>query len=184
MKLMTTATNRPLYKILSEARRSHGMTQSGLAKEIECKQSAISMMERGKEDALAWPKIEAIAKVFEIDISVFAPEQPPPATCHPPLATHQSFCPIFDCPANMPYVVNEKLYSLPRATATPSDKHCAYCGELLENTCPGCGANITTEAACCKDCGTPYIATPEKIPEGLETWAQKQRQNLKNIGIM
>jgi len=178
---MTTA--RPLYKILSEARRSHGMTQSALAKEVDCKQSAISMMERGKEDALAWPKIEAIAEIFEIDVSAFAPKQPPSTICQSP-DTHQIFCPIFDCPSNIPYVVNGKLYALPHATANPADKYCTYCGELLEKTCPECGASITTKSACCKDCGTQYIATPEEIHEGAETWAQKQRQNLKDLGIM
>lgn len=179
-KLMTIATNRPLYKILSEARRSHGMTQSALAKEADCKQSAISMMERGREDALAWSKIEAIAKIFDINIEAFAPKQPPLSTCHSPLST---FCPIFDCPANMPYVVNGKLYVLPRSKNSDTDKHCAYCGELLENSCPECGANITEQSACCQDCGTPYVATPEEIAAGTETWANKQRQNLKDLGI-
>jgi len=178
---MTIATNKPLYKILSETRHSIGMTQSALAKEVDCKQSAISMMERGREDALAWPKIEAIAKLFDLDIEKFSPKPQPRATrCLP----HSSYCPVFDCPANTPYVVNGKLYSLPRAANNVADKYCAYCGELLENSCPECGANITENSACCRDCGTAYIATPEEIADGIEIWVSKQRQNLKDLGIV
>jgi DNA-binding XRE family transcriptional regulator len=182
---MTIATNISLHKILSEARRSHGMTQSALAKEVECKQSAISMMDRGKEDALAWPKIEAIAKKFDLNVEAFAPKSTEPIAQRAMTgdSTPRAFCPIFDCPANMPYVVNGKLYALPRAIVNPADKYCAYCGELLEKTCPECGASITAESACCQNCGTPYIATPEEIPEGLENWAKNQRQNMKDLGM-
>ena len=172
-------TTETLFSILSKARRNHGMTQSALAKELDCKQSAISMMERGKEDALAWPKIEAIAKIFELNIEAFAPKITPPST---PNYSLSSYCPIFDCPSNTPYVVNGKLHALPRTTSI-TEKHCGYCGELLEDSCPECGANIIKKSACCNDCGSPYIATPEEIPEGLETWAKNQRQNLKDLGI-
>jgi len=177
---MTVTAKRPLYQILSESRRNQGLTQSVLAKQADCKQSAISMMERGREDALSWPKIQAVAKVLDIDIKAYAP-----AKTSDELNTSESagYCPIFDCPANIPYAVNGRLYALPHITASHGEKHCGYCGELLENSCPECGAHIHTSAACCRECGSAYIATPEMLPGGADNWAAKQRSNLKDIGI-
>jgi hypothetical protein len=139
------------------------------------------MMERGKEDALSLAKIETIAGILDIDISAFAPE---PATTPSAGTTSAAYCPVFDCPANPPYAVNGRLLAMPRAAHTGGDKHCTYCGELLETACPGCGKPIQSGSACCRDCGTPYIFTPEELPEGAENWAEKQRGNLKDLGII
>jgi transcriptional regulator with XRE-family HTH domain len=178
---MTLTAKRPLYQLLSESRRKQGITQSALAKQSDCKQSAISMMERGREDALSWPKIQTVAKVLGIDVEVYAPEIPVSE-----LSTERAtgYCPIFDCPANIPYAVNGRLYALPRITVDHGEKHCAYCGELLENSCPECGAHIRASAACCRECGSAYITTPERLPEGADNWAAKQRANLKDIGLI
>jgi len=177
---MTVTVKRPLYQILSESRHNQGITQSELAKQADCKQSAISMMERGREDALSWSKIKAVAKLLEVNIEEYAPERPPAEADTERTA---GYCPIFDCPANIPYAVNGRLYALPRITAAHGEKHCAYCGELLENSCPECGAHVSTSAACCRECGSAYIATPEMRPEEADNWAAKQRANLKDIGI-
>jgi len=171
---MTTTANRPLYRILSDARRTKGMTQSALALQADCKQSAVSMMERGKEDALSWTKIETIAGILEVDVSAFAPKQPETASA---VRNSAAYCPIFDCPSNTPYTVNGRLLAMPRAAHNAGDKYCTYCGELLETACPGCGQPITAG-------GTAYISTPEEIPEGIENWAEKQRKNLRDIGIL
>ena len=178
---MTTAGNSPLYRILSDARRAKGMTQSALAHQAECKQSAVSMMERGKEDALSWAKIETIAGILDVDVLSFAPESEAIISTG---AASASYCPVFDCPANTPYAVNGRLLAMPRAEHTCGGKHCAYCGELLETVCPGCGIPLAVGSACCRDCGTPYIFTPEELPEGAESWAEKQRSNLKDLGII
>ena len=177
---MKTDLNKPLYRILSDARRARGVTQSTLAKEVDCKQSAISMMERGKEDALAWTKIEAIAAVLDVNVDAFAPnEEQSPVLGE----MARGYCPVFDCPANLPYVVNGKIIALPRKLGDYSEKFCSYCGELLEKCCPGCGAKISKDAACCGECGSAYIATPESMPQGVEEWTNSQRQILSDLGI-
>jgi DNA-binding XRE family transcriptional regulator len=177
---MTTAPDQTLHRILSEARRAQGLTQSELARKIGCKQSAVSMMERGQAAALAWNKIEAIAKLLAVDIKAFAPDDASP-THAPATLNRKCYCPTFDCPANTPYAVNGRLMALPRELESEG-KHCNYCGELLESTCPDCGSDIN-QGACCTTCGAAYIATPDALPNGIEAWAQAQRTRLNELGM-
>ena len=178
---MEMPNNRDYYRTLSAARRAQGLTQSALAKLVGCKQSAVSMMERGQEAALAWSTIKAIAETLDIDITEHAPKSD---SAPRPAAPERHYCPTFDCPANTAYAVNGVLYALPRPTGegTPAPKHCSYCGELVETQCPQCGENMN-EGACCILCGTAYIATPEAIPHGADAWAKAQRARLQDLGI-
>lgn len=177
---MKTEPNKPLYRILSDARRSLAMTQSALAKKVDCKQSAVSMMERGKADALAWSKIEGIAEVLDVSVDAFAPNDEQSNVIG---GESHGYCPVFDCPANIPYVVNGKIFALPRKLSIGSEKFCGYCGELLEKACPGCGVKIVEGAACCHECGAAYIATPDSVPQGAEEWTKSHRNILRDIGI-
>ena len=173
---MTAKQNRPIYQLLSQARKERGLTQSELASKVGCKQSAISMMERGSEAALSLSTIEVISKELGVDVSAFSADVSAPSQ-----AKGKTYCPIYDCPANTPYSVNGVLYALPRS-ADDATSHCRYCGELMESQCPGCGATVD-DGSCCHTCGTAYIATPETIPAGAEAWAQAQRTRLKELGI-
>ena len=184
---MAESTKKTLYKRLSEARRKQGITQSELARRAACKQSAVSMMERGRPDALAWDKITKISDILQVDISEYTPPTAQTDDSNVPVSISGCrVCPVYDCPSNLPYMVNGQLFILPRITGGTNDKHCAYCGELLESHCPDCGAPITSTRACCGECGSAYIAVPdeENSIEAWETWAQKQRFNLKELGFI
>jgi transcriptional regulator with XRE-family HTH domain len=168
-----------LHRMLADARRRRGLTQAELARQADCRQSAVSMMERGRSDALSWSKIEAIGAILEVDVAVFAPKtstEEVPAL----LVSAAGYCPQFDCPANIPYVVNGRLYALPRITST--GKFCQYCGELLEKSCPECGAKIDKASACCQQCGSSYVATPDDFVANNADWVDKQRAMIRDIG--
>ncbi len=178
---METSSAQEAHRQLSTARRAKGMTQSALAQQVGCKQSAISMMEQGRESALAQKHITAIAKILEVDMGSLSIEDHASHT-----QQGQRYCPTFDCPSNTVYAVNGTLYAMPRESAhngSSDSKHCSYCGELLEAQCPECRASATP-GACCTQCGTAYIATPDALPDGADTWAQSQRKRLQELGII
>jgi transcriptional regulator with XRE-family HTH domain len=175
-----------LHRLLAEARRERGITQSQLAAQAGCRQSAVSMMERGRTDALAWDKIKTVAQLLDVDVTPYAPEPQDSAAEDTSLHTSASgvgICPIFDCPGNIPFVVNGRLLILPRAAGEAGERHCAYCGELLERTCPECGSPLEKGRACCGKCGAAYIAAPENINGGIHEWAERQRHNIAALGI-
>ncbi len=159
--------NRPFSEQVTAARRAMGITQTDLAERIGSKQSAVSMFERGNVHALSQEKIGLVAELLEIPFSTRQPDQGPAA------AMPLRYCPLFDCPANKPFVVQGKVLALPRPDAAGHGKHCRFCGELLESRCPGCGQAIEP-GACCPSCGSPYIPTPESAsPEAAQHLIQQ-----------
>ena len=167
------------------ARRQRGLTQSELAREVGCRQSAISMFERGHANALARPKIEALLKRLELEM----PSGSDDASAGPETLTQSDgairhlYCPVFDCPSNVPFTVQDTLLIKPQVQPAANAKHCAFCGELLENACPECGAPASG-GACCTQCGTPYISTPPRLTdENPSAWADAQRARLRELGI-
>ena len=177
-----------LYRELAKARRSKGLTQSELARLAECKQSAVSMMERGRGDALSRQKLAAVAEVLGVDAARYLEEaSPDEGVAAPTVAGNSGICPVFDCPSNIPYIVNGRMLVLPRSGSAGSGRHCAYCGELLERQCPECGAAVAAGRACCGECGEPYVAVPESPEAGSSNWAEwsdRQRARLAEIGII
>lgn len=175
-----------LYGKLRDARREQTVTQSQLAREIGCRQSAISMMERGNPTALAWETVERIADFLHVDLSGHvSPAKRSADADHAPWR----FCPVFDCPSNLPYVVQGELHFLPAGgSQVPASGHyCRYCGEVLESTCPNtdCSASVVPTAACCPDCGTPYVAAvPDELPLPPAMWAEAQLARMQMMGLV
>ncbi len=144
--------NRNFALSVISARRGKGMTQSELARQVDCKQSAISMLERGNRQALSLEKQEALASVLGL----------PMPTDHgtPPIRSNPTYCPHYDCPANMPYRVGQRIIALPRNHMSQIGKYCRYCGEICESHCPSCHATFE-QGSHCPHCGSPYIAVAE-----------------------
>ncbi len=145
---------------LKEARREAGISQSLLAAEVGCKQSALSMFEQGDGTKLNDEVIEKLAAKFGIEVQFLgvAPlVTPAPQVQHALPAT--GYCPNAACPSHTRYEVEGKLFLKPnRAETDPvGGKYCAVCGELLERTCPNCGAPVHA-GAICSLCGEPYLA--------------------------
>ena len=135
-----------------------------VAREIGCKQSALSMFEQGDGTKLNETAIRKLSEKFGIDISrnpnhadeVDLPRDSPSAVAP---QKGVGFCPNQHCPSNHAYEVEGKTFYLPdRALADPVDgKFCAMCGEVLMKVCPNCGGHVHG-GGFCSICGEPYVA--------------------------
>lgn len=151
---------------LRDARREAKLSQSEVAAEVGCKQSALSMFEQGQPTKLNDEVVERLAKKFNIQLKDAPKENTVSgAQIVDFTASHlfnhaqRGFCPNPVCPSNKPYLVDGRRLCLPdRETADPvGGKFCAVCGEVLEKHCPNCGAPVHA-GAICSLCGEPYVA--------------------------
>jgi len=167
------STPQPLHRQLRDARRRAGLTQAALAAQAGCMQSAVSMMEGGRMAALARPTLEKIAEILGVPLPAEHPAALAAAAAVPGAAR---LCPSADCPSNLPYLVGDELFFLPRGTVGDG-RHCPLCGEVLAVECSSCGSRILPFAACCGQCGGPLVATPSHPVADLRAWvSERQRQ--------
>ena len=151
---------------IRDARRAAGISQSVLAKEVGCGQSALSMFEQGAGTKLNDEVIGKLAKKFGIELRE---EEAGGSTSEAGLPVRRTeagraFCPNPDCPSNARYEVSGRVFARPdRAAADPvGGRFCAVCGEVLERACPSCGAPVH-EGAVCSFCGSPYVTIAEEL---------------------
>jgi len=165
-------------RVVAEARRRRGLTQSELAATVGCQQSAVSMLERGNLQALAYEKQKALAAFLGLS----CPPEPVTPQSDEVTGTVSGFCPHFDCPANYPYVSAGRLLAIPRSHALSPGTYCRYCGEVCETRCPGCQVPYQP-GACCADCGTPYIAVPAALHDTAAnaTWLYEQQRLITQL---
>ena len=140
---------------LKEARRTAKLSQSVVAAEVGCKQSALSMFEQGDGTKLNEAVIRKLAEKFRVSL---AKAESVPVSA-PASVGERGFCPNPHCPSNKVYEVDGRTFALPnRMAADPvGGKFCALCGEILEKRCPNCGAPVH-DGAICSLCGDPYVA--------------------------
>ena len=141
---------------LKEARRAAKLSQSVVAAEVGCKQSALSMFEQGDGTKLNEVVIRKLAEKFGVSLT----ERPPvPVQIPAPVSVgERGFCPNPHCPSNQADEVEGRTFRRPdRSAADPvGGKFCAVCGEILEKRCPNCGAALH-DGAVCSFCGDPYV---------------------------
>ena len=151
---------------LKEARRAAKLSQSVVAAEVGCKQSALSMFEQGYGTKLNDAVIGKLAKKFGVSLEAERSEDSASKIMGPCLvaSTARGFCPNPKCPSNHPYEVDGWTYfRSDRSAADPAGgKFCAMCGEVLEKRCPNCGASVH-DGAVCSFCGEPYVAVENMI---------------------
>lgn len=152
--------NRDFCGKLKEARRKAKLSQSELAAEVGCNQSALSMFESGDPTKLNDEVVGKLAKKFNLSLTPVAgaDEVAVQAPVSVPRAAGSGFCPNRHCPTNRAFEVEELTLYLPdRAMADPvGGRFCAMCGEVLERRCPSCGATVHA-GAICSHCGEPYV---------------------------
>lgn len=144
---------------LKDARRQAKLSQSAVAAEVGCKQSALSMFEQGDGTKLNDAVIEKLAAKFGIDLNKVEEAESGAAVEQVVLTVPATgFCPNPHCPSNHAYEVDGRSFFRPdRTVADPvGGKFCAVCGEVLEKKCPNCGASLH-EGAVCSHCGEPYV---------------------------
>jgi transcriptional regulator with XRE-family HTH domain len=164
--------SKEICKEIAIARRERGLTQTALAAEVGCKQSAISMLESGQTSKLSKENIEKVLTVLGLTLHT--------EVTRVVSATVQAegFCPNAYCPSAVPYLIQDHLVFQPRLQ---HGKHCAYCGELLETGCPHCAAPIHAEGAYCPLCGEARVTDtlPPEIPRA--TWVAERRRELMEL---
>ena len=150
---------------LRNARREAKLSQSVVAAEVGCKQSALSMFEQGDGTKLNEEVIGKLAKKFNVSLTAERKIEEPESLSVPlafapvqEIRLH-GFCPNPHCPSNKVYEVDGRTFVLPnRLAADPvGGKFCTLCGEILEKRCPNCGAPVH-DGAICSLCGDPYVA--------------------------
>lgn len=141
---------------VKDARRTAKISQSELAAEVGCKQSALSMFEQGDGTKLNDEVVEKIAKRFGLALPGEAVVQKSVVLRH--TSSVKGFCPNPSCPSNTAYSVDGRSFVKPdRHAADPvGGRFCAMCGEVLERNCPHCGAPVH-EGAVCSLCGESYV---------------------------
>ena len=150
------------------------LSQSVVAAEVGCKQSALSMFEQGDGTKLNEVVIVKLAKKFGVDLESLRAKRVSRSLIDPkdlrdstnpgssfrfkPSVPVIGFCPNPHCPSNRAYEVEGRTFLKPdRPAADPvGGKFCALCGEILEKRCPNCGAAIH-DGAVCSFCGDPYV---------------------------
>lgn len=89
-------------------------------------------------------------------------------------AGERTFCPNPECPSNVAYQVGDKVALAPRGHfAGAGEKHCAWCGEVLEHACANCGAPVNA-GAFCSACGEAYVATEQVKADNSRTALSEQ----------
>ena len=145
---------------LKEARRQAGISQTDLAREVGCGQPALSMFEQGDGTKLNDDVVKALCRKFNVELS--PPKKPGSEAYHSFAGPHAhaggGYCPNPSCPSHREYfVAGERFLEPDREREDPvGGKFCAICGEVLERSCPTCGAPIHAGAVC-SHCGKPYV---------------------------
>jgi DNA-binding XRE family transcriptional regulator len=172
---------RAIHEVIREARRRQGITQTELAREVKCKQPAISMFEGGRTDALSRKTVDLIAQRLGVDISGADGKA---VAAAPGAGRSRKYCPVPDCPSNVPYVAGGALCLMPTIVMAPVDEksRCGYCGEVMEGQCPDpeCGAPLR-EGAFCARCGSRYVTAPELGDGDAEQWAEQRRAVIRQL---
>jgi len=176
---MSARLSETFFEAVRRARQEKRITQAALAAMVGCTQSAISMFESGRPDALSKETLALIGEVLGLEMESVAI-----ATGARRGVKTWKYCPIGECPSNVPYTVRGRLCFKPTMVRADAGEvtRCRFCGEILEAACPNpeCGVEVS-DAAFCPQCGTAYVPTIEVDVDGVEEWAEKQRSKIKEI---
>lgn len=168
-------------EVVRSARRAKSLTQAALASAVGCTQSAISMFEGGRADALSAEFVQKIAGILGIEAKSLAINQKAVGLSGSAVL---KFCPADECPANIPYVVQGRLIFKPAMVEEDVGfaGRCRYCGEPLQACCSnaGCGAAVN-EGSFCASCGTAYILSSVGSRGEPQAWADAQRGRIREV---
>lgn len=171
---MTEDGREILHKRLRRARLEAGLTQAALAQQVGCKQSAVSMMEAGRREAMAHETLVKVAAVLKVDL----PELSESVPCV--LLHAVSVCGNFNCPSNLPYIVGDDVYFFPLGNVGHG-RHCIFCGELLMSVCAHCSAPIVNHGGCCQACGKLFVELPEEYVEDVPGWVAARVEAIESL---
>jgi transcriptional regulator with XRE-family HTH domain len=154
------------------------MTQSALAQEVGCKQSAISMLESGQPEKLSQETLVKIANVLGVLLEAPSCGLNPEPSLASSSSSARGFCPNAVCYSNVPFAFQGELLFWPRLQALSAGGHCAFCGELLEPRCPHCGVAVASDGACCPACGGARVTNTLTPDTDSDAWAAQRRREI------
>lgn len=168
-----------IYQQIRQARRQKGLRQTEVATQIGARQSAVSMFERGRSDALSEAKVKAFAELVGVTLDAAALGRTPSRDVGRGVL---KYCPHPDCPANVPFVVGGGLVVRPNLVraAAGTNTACRYCGEWLEESCAACGVGVADQPVCMA-CGAPYVDGTKLAGDDPAAWAQAQRTRNRDV---
>lgn len=155
--------NREFCEKIALARRAAGISQTALAAEIGCKQSALSPFERGDGTKLSDEVIRRLSDKFGIPLPSTGAGTSAGQASFPlreaSFAAGSGFCPNPDCPSHRRLDLGGRVIFHPdrRLTDPVGARFCAICGEVLERRCPHCGLPVH-DGAVCSFCGNTYVS--------------------------
>ncbi|MGI5868994.1 MAG: helix-turn-helix domain-containing protein [Kiritimatiellia bacterium] len=168
-----------IYRELRRARIAAGLTQAALAAQVGCTQSAVSMMEAGRAEALSRESLEKLAKILNVTLPG-ASEAKPQAFVPGVGGAGAAVCPGFNCPTNLPYAVGSDVFFMPLGTAG-GGRHCVFCGELLMRRCPACDAPLSTPGGCCAACGAAIVTMPDGYVDDPQAWIDRRLATIEAL---
>ncbi len=177
--MSSTTDQTPIHVLLRDARRKMGITQAELARRVECTQSAVSMMEKGKPDAVARPTLAKIATLLGVELPAETDRATPLPSPIPP-ATDVRICPNEDCPSNLPYRVGDTIHFMPHAHRGSATR-CPYCGEVLVGVCETCGEPVHSGEAFCPSCGAPHVVSTLAPGEATDDWLRNRQEQSRLV---
>jgi len=161
---------------MRDARRAKRLSQAALAREAGCTQSAVSMMEMGRADALSRETLRKIGALLDVEVGVG--DKPTRVAGDVSAAGRRVCCPQPECPSNVPFAVGGVVVFWPRSRSSgDAGCYCAYCGEVLLSACPGCGRPLW-EGGHCRICGAAYVNPPDAAGASAEVWAAERRRQI------
>jgi hypothetical protein len=110
------------------------------------------MFERGNATKLSEEYVSKIAQRLGIDVKALQ-DQESAAGQAARVTVSTGYCTDPECPSNTAYTVGGRIF---HKITLQNGIYCAHCGEVLEKSCPTCGAALN-EGACCTMCGTRYV---------------------------
>ena len=177
-------TEKTVFEVVRDARCAKGMTQSALASAAGCKQSAISMFEGGRVDALSQKNLAGIAEHLGLDVKTLTVLDQRPVTAR---SLVLKYCMVDDCPSNIPYPVRGRISLAPAMVEAPASEktRCASCGDVLEDRCPNesCRAGLNA-GAYCRKCGTPYVTCVREPQDDPGAWSAAVRARISELRTM
>jgi DNA-binding Xre family transcriptional regulator len=161
---------------LRDARRVKGLSQHALAREAGCTQSAVSMMELGRPDAVSRETLRKIGAL--LDIEVGEPDAARPSEGAFTATGGRVCCPQAECPSNVPFAVAGSVVFLPGPQpAGRAGGYCGFCGEVLLTACPVCARPLGAGGHC-RDCGAAYVNPPAAPGLTPDAWVAERRKQI------
>lgn len=163
------------------ARKQRKQTQAQLARQVGLAQSVLSQIENGQVRAASQTKLEALAKLLEIDTEAAAAGAPMGST-----ANDLAYCSNSECPSADPYLIGSDVIVKPQILklVVAGQPFCRVCGEPLCTACEECGAPVTV-AIHCPACGRSYLPPPARWNElpRADAEAEMERTRARNQSI-